>query len=59
MSKLKITLIKSTNKAQDFQVRTVRALGLRKIGQTVEQENNAASRGMVTRIAHMVKCEEI
>lgn len=59
MSKLKITLIKSTNKAQDFQTRTVQALGLRKIGQSVEQQDNPAIRGMVARIAHMVKCEEI
>lgn len=59
MSKLKITLVKSTNKAQDFQVRTVQALGLRKIGQTVEHQDNAAIRGMVNRVSHMVKCEEI
>lgn len=59
MAKLKITLIKSTNKAQDFQTRTVQALGLRKIGQTVEHEDNPAIRGMVARIPHMVKCEEV
>lgn len=59
MAKLKITLTKSTNKAQDFQVRTVQALGLRKIGQTVEHQDNPAIRGMVRRVAHMVTCEEI
>lgn len=59
MAKLKITLVRSTNKAQDFQARTVQALGLRKIGQTVEHQDNAAIRGMVRRVSHLVKCEEI
>lgn len=59
MAKLKITLTKSLNKAQDFQVRTIQALGLKKIGQTVEQQDNEAIRGMVNRVAHMVRCEEI
>lgn len=59
MSKLKITLTKSTNKAQDFQARTIQALGLRKIGQSVEHQDNAAIRGMVNRVAHMVRLEEI
>lgn len=58
MANLKITLIKSTNKAQDFQVRTIQALGLRKIGQTVTHQDNAAIRGMVARVPHMVRCEE-
>ena len=39
MSKLKITLIKSTNKAKKNQIATVRALGLRKISQTVVQND--------------------
>lgn len=59
MAKLKITLVKSTNKAQKFQARTVQALGLRKIGQSVEHQDNPAIRGMVARIPHMVKMEEI
>lgn len=59
MAKLKITLTKSTNKAKQVQVRTVEALGLRKIGQCVEHQDNAAIRGMVKRVAHMVKCEEL
>lgn len=58
MAKLKITLIKSTNRASKKQVATVKAIGLAKIGQTVEQEDNAATRGMVRIVAHMVRCEE-
>lgn len=58
MAKLKITLVKSTNSAKKNQVATVKALGLRKIGQTVEKESNPAMLGMVRRVSHLVKCEE-
>lgn len=58
MSKLKITLVKSTNRAQARQVATVEALGLHKIGQSVLQEDNAAIRGMVHKVSHLVSCEE-
>lgn len=59
MAKLKITLTKSTNKALEKQVRTIEALGLRKIGQSVEKEDVATVRGMIRVVAHMVKVEEI
>lgn len=59
MAKLKITLTKSTNRAKIGQVRTIEALGLKKIGQSVEHQDNDAIRGMVRVVAHMVKCEEI
>lgn len=59
MAKLKITLTKSTNKAKIKQVRTIEALGLRKIGQAVEHNDNPAIRGMLVVVAHMVKVEEI
>lgn len=59
MAKLKITLTKSTNKALEKQVRTVEALGLKKIGQSVEKEDAATVRGMIRVVAHMVKVEEI
>lgn len=58
MSKLKITLVKSTNRAKVKQVATVQALGLRKIGQSVVHEDHAAIRGMVHKIRHLVTCEE-
>ena len=59
MSKLKITLIKSTNKARKNQLATVRALGLRKIGQTVEQNDNPQIRGMIAVVPHLLQVEEI
>lgn len=59
MGKLKVTLVKSTNKATKVQSATVAALGLRKIGQSVEKNDDAAIRGMVKRVAHLVTCEEV
>jgi large subunit ribosomal protein L30 len=55
---LKITLVKSTNNAKKNQIATIKALGLRKIGQTVEKESNPAMLGMVRRVSHLVNCEE-
>jgi large subunit ribosomal protein L30 len=58
MAKIKITLVRSTNKAIAKQKATVQALGLKKIGSTVEQEVNAQIRGMIKVVSHMVKVEE-
>jgi large subunit ribosomal protein L30 len=58
VTKIKVTLIKSTNSANKKLVATVRALGLSKIGQTVEQEASPAILGMVRHVAHLVRCEE-
>lgn len=59
MSNLKITLKKSTIKSKEDQKATVAALGLRKIGQTVEQKDNAQIRGMINKVSHLVQVEEI
>lgn len=59
MANLKITLVKSTNKATKVQAATVAALGLKKIGQSVEKADNSAMRGMVQKVAHLVTCEEV
>ena len=53
-NKLKITLIKSTSGAKKNQKATVEALGLKKIGQTVEHKDNDAVRGMIYRVSHLV-----
>jgi len=58
MAKLKITLIKSTNSAKKNNVAIVKALGLHRIGQTVEQEATDNILGMVRHVAHLVRCEE-
>jgi large subunit ribosomal protein L30 len=59
MAKLKITLVKSINKAKEGQVATVKALGLKKIGSFVEQEDNPQMRGMINKVSHLVAVEEI
>lgn len=57
--KLKVTLTKSTIGRLEKQKRTVEALGLRKIGQSVIKPDNEATRGMIFRVKHMVSVEEI
>ena len=56
--KLKITLVKSTIGAVPKHKRTVEALGLKKLHKTVELPDNAATRGMIKQVQHLVKVEE-
>ena len=58
MASLKITLVKSTIGAVPKHKKTVEALGLRKLNKTVELPDNAATRGMVQQVRHLVKVEE-
>ena len=58
MAKLKVTLVKSTICAIPKHRRTVEALGLNKLYKTVELPDNAATRGMVQQVRHLVKVEE-
>ena len=57
--KLKITLVKSPIGAIPKQRATVEALGLKKLQKTVEFPDNAAVRGMIQNVRHLVKVEEI
>ena len=57
--KSKITLVKSTIGANAKQKAVAKALGLSKLNKTVEQKDNPAIRGMVTKVSHLVKVEEI
>lgn len=57
--KLHVTLMKSPIACLQKQIDTVKALGLHKIGQTVVKEDNAAIRGQLFRVKHMVKVEEV
>lgn len=57
--KLKITLVKSTIGAKPKNKATAEALGLTKLNKTVEQKDNAAIRGMIHKIKHLVKVEEV
>ncbi|MDR7080468.1 MULTISPECIES: 50S ribosomal protein L30 [Neobacillus] len=57
-NKLLITLNKSVIGRPGDQKATVTALGLRKLNQTVEHQDNAAIRGMITKVAHLVTVKE-
>ncbi len=59
MVKLRIQLVKSYNKAKEKQVATIKALGLKKIGSVVEQNDNVQIRGMINKVSHLVTFEEI
>ncbi len=55
---LKITLVKSTIGAVPKHKKTIEALGLSKMYKTVELPDNAATRGMIKQVQHLVKVEE-
>ncbi|MBO6064977.1 MAG: 50S ribosomal protein L30 [Lachnospiraceae bacterium] len=57
--KLKITLVKSTIGAVPKNKATAEALGLTKLHKTVELPDNAAVRGMIAKVRHLVEVEEI
>jgi large subunit ribosomal protein L30 len=56
---LRITLVRSTIGRPADQGRTVASLGLRKLNATVERPDNPSIRGMVTKIRHLVRVEEL
>ena len=55
---IKITLTKSIIGAQPRQRKTIEALGLRKMHQTVELEDTPATRGAIAKVAHLVTVSE-
>ncbi len=56
--KVKVTLVKSTIGAIPKQRATVEALGLKKIGKTVELPNNDATKVIIWHLIHVEKVEE-
>lgn len=58
MAKIKITQVKSVIDRPERQKRTMKALGLNKISDTVEVEASAQILGMVRKVNHLVKVEE-
>jgi len=58
-NKLQITLKRSVIGRPQDQRATVQTLGLRKIHQTVVHEDNAAIRGMINKVSHLVSVEEV
>ena len=59
VKKVKIQLVRSTIGRKPEQRKTVRALGLKKINSCVEQEATPMIMGMVEKVSHLVKVEEI
>ncbi len=59
MAKIKITQIKSVIDRSERQKRTMQALGLSKISQSVEVEANPAIIGMVKKVNHLVAIEKV
>ena len=59
MSKIKITLVKSTIGRIKEQKATVEALGLNKIGVSNEVEETPSIRGMIDKVSHLVKVEKV
>ncbi len=57
--KLRITWVKSSIGYSESQKATVRALGLRRVEQSVEQPDNPSIRGMIHKVRHLVEVEEI
>jgi large subunit ribosomal protein L30 len=57
--KLRITLVKSTIGYSLRQKRTAKALGLRRLQQSVVQDDSPVIRGMVDKISHLVEVEEL
>lgn len=55
---LKITLVKSPIGAIPKHRKTIAAMGLRKLNKTVELPDNAATRGQIQQVKHLVKVEE-
>ena len=58
MADLKVTLVKSTIGAVPKHKKNVEALGLKKLNKTVVLPDNAATRGMIKQVQHLVKVEE-
>ncbi|MCX6253018.1 MAG: 50S ribosomal protein L30 [Bacteroidia bacterium] len=59
MAKIRITQVKSKNGKPERQKRTLEALGIRKLNHSVEHEATPQILGMVVKIKHLVKVENI
>lgn len=56
---LRITLVKSTIGAVPKNKATAESMGLRKLNKTIELPDNAATRGQIRQIQHLIKVEEV
>jgi large subunit ribosomal protein L30 len=58
VSTVRVTQHKSRNGSDKRQLATLRSLGLRRIGQTVEVTDSPQVRGMIHKVRHLVEVEE-
>ncbi len=59
MAKVKVTQVKSTIDRSKRQKATIQALGLRKINHTVVHEGTPQILGMIAKVNHLVKVEQL
>ncbi|MBI4595425.1 MAG: 50S ribosomal protein L30 [Candidatus Tectomicrobia bacterium] len=59
MPRLKVTWSKSAIGYRFDQKRTIKALGLKRLGHTVEHDDTLAIRGMITKVKHLVIVERL
>jgi large subunit ribosomal protein L30 len=55
---MRVTQFKSKNGSDKSQIDTLRSLGLRRIGHTVEVKDTPSARGMLHKVRHLVRIEE-
>ncbi len=58
MAKVRVTWVKSAMRRREDQKQTIRALGLRRLGHTVEHSDSPSLRGMLKKVHHLIAVEE-
>lgn len=59
VAKVRVTWVKSAIGYAKDQRATIHALGLRRLGDSVEKENSATIRGMIDKVGHLVTVEVV
>ena len=59
MAKLRVKWVKSAVGYAQDQKRTIKALGLKRLGQSIEVDDSPAMRGMILKVRHLVNLEEV
>jgi len=59
VAKLRVKWVKSAVGYAEDQKRTIKALGLKRMGQSIEVNDSPAMRGMIIKVRHLVSLEEV
>jgi len=59
MATIRVKQVKSQIKRPADQKKTMQALGLRKMNQTVEHQDTPQIKGMIAKVAHLIEVEEV